>query len=452
MQGYLNNHQIEYVLYHLNFFIDLKKIENNFIFSENNSIENNEAKIIFKLSEKELDENQIFSVNNIPVLFPLSKEKQFYYFEKNNLIFNHDIFKSAFYLLSGYQEIKSAERDNLGRFPYKNSLQKKLSITTKPIVNYYFKIIIDGILEFSEKNKIKIEQKQVFENPTFILSHDIDRIKTRYFSKIPFKTKQLLGLKPSNLTKKQLIVNIFKYLFKAYKKFWSFEKLIELEEKHNVRSAFYFLDNNHPKDSIYSLNDENILKVIRVLVDKNYEVGIHGTFLSYLNENELSRIKNKLEKASKIENVGIRQHYLRCEVPKTQKLQQKAGYLYDTTIGFAEHEGFRNSFCHPFKLYDFENDKMLDIWEIPLVVMDGTLFEYRGLDFKQAKKSIKNLSEEIKKFNGVLSVLWHNDYFDEVQYQGITGFYTNLLSDTLNNGFVNMLGTEAVKNIEENMN
>lgn len=445
MQGYLNKNQIEYIFYHLKFFIDTKNIENNIHFHKSEQIKTNKSQIVFNLSDKKIDETEIFSINDIPILFPLNKEKQFYYFEKNNLIFTHDILKSAFYLLSAYQEIECKERDNLNRFQYKKSIQKKLSFIKKPIVNYYFEIISDAFLEFGNRNGIEIKLKNPFEKPLFVLSHDVDRIKTTYFSKIPFKIKQLFGLKPSRLNKKRLLTTIINYFFRFYKNFWSFDWLINLEEKNNVRSAFFFLDNNSAKDSIYFLNDKKIISVVKKLINKKFEVGIHGTFNSYKNEEELTRIRIKLQDVSKITTIGIRQHYLKYEIPNTQKLQQKAGYLYDTSVGFAEHEGFRNSYCFPFKLYDFENDKMLNIWEIPLVAMDGTLFEYRGLNFQQAKKTINEISEEVKKFNGVFTLLWHNDYFDEVELKGITAFYENLLTNFSTSGFKNILGKNLIK-------
>ncbi|MBN2662967.1 MAG: polysaccharide deacetylase family protein [Bacteroidales bacterium] len=450
MQGYLNNDQIDYIFYHLNFFIDTEKIRPFIYFSKESTNNDASKQIIFNLSNKKIDAENIFSIKNIPILFPLNKEKPFYSFEKNKLIFNHDILKSAFFLLSGYQEITCTEKDSLGRFMHKNSIQKKYSFTTKPIVNYYFKIITEALLDFSKKNKIKFASKQVYKKPVFILSHDVDRIKTRYSSKIPFKIKQFFNLKPARLTKKQIFNNIIKYLLKFNQKIWSLNWLLELEITHNVRSVFFLLDNDSDKDSRYSLKEKKTIELINKLKKHKFNIGIHGTYNSYKNEKKLKKIKEDLQEISNVKTMGIRQHYLRCEVPRTQILQQKAGYLYDTTLGFAEHEGFRNSFCYPFKLYDFENDKTLDIWEIPLVIMDGSLFEYRGLELHQAKKTINNISAEIKKFNGILTILWHNDYFDEVQYKGITNLYKQILKDTLDNGFQNLLGTEAIKIIEKN--
>lgn len=52
-----------------------------------------------------------------------------------------DIISAAFYLLSGWQEFFSAERDPHGRFPYAASVQHRYGFVSVPIVNYYFDVL-----------------------------------------------------------------------------------------------------------------------------------------------------------------------------------------------------------------------------------------------------------------------------------------------------------------------
>jgi len=61
--------------------------------------------------------------------------------EKNFFIINYDIIASSFLLLSGWNEYFSEKKDHYGRFPYSESIQAKLGITQKPVVNYYFDIL-----------------------------------------------------------------------------------------------------------------------------------------------------------------------------------------------------------------------------------------------------------------------------------------------------------------------
>ena len=129
MTGILNEAQIEYVLYHLNHHVKtLSAIRERFVFVPDQSASEavHSGKIIFRLSPQPLDHDQVLKVGEIPVLFPLSDNKTFYEIDaKGNLIFQHDILKSIFYLLSGYQEYANqSSKDALSRFSFTDSICK----------------------------------------------------------------------------------------------------------------------------------------------------------------------------------------------------------------------------------------------------------------------------------------------------------------------------------------
>jgi hypothetical protein len=66
--------------------------------------------------------------------------------------------------------------------------------------------------------------------------------------------------------------------------------------------------------------------------------------------------------------------------------------------------------CHPFRPYNLNTGKQIDILEIPLVVMDRTLLrDYMRLDVKKAWELIKGLIDKVEQCNGVLTILWHNN-------------------------------------------
>lgn len=81
--------------------------------------------------------------------------------------------------------------------------------------------------------------------------------------------------------------------------------------------------------------------------------------------------KNRLEEIIGRDVLGCRQHLLRFEVPTTWRIQEKAGFVYDTTLSFADHDGFRCGICLPSEPYDLVENRILSLWEIPLTVMDG---------------------------------------------------------------------------------
>jgi len=92
---------------------------------------------------------------------------------------------------------------------------------------------------------------------------------------------------------------------------------------------------------------------------------------------------------------------------------------------------------------------MLATWEIPLVVMDATLFYYRKLNTTDALVKMEELISEVKRFNGVFSLLWHNGYFDEKITPGIRRFYEKLLERIHEDQPESMTGSEIIDRITQ---
>lgn len=439
MKGNLNKKQIEYIYFHLNQIIDLSEVKNKIIFKPVSQDNNLTPAIVFNTSSNNLKLNNIKWINDIPILFPLSPNDRFYYFDNNKLIFEHDILKSAFYLLSGYQEWNANQKDEYDRFPFENSIQKKLGIINKPIVNYYFEIIAKGIEEFCLKNNISFKRKKLTDNFVFLLSHDIDLIDNYNYYEVGNKFKQAVGLSKPIYKKGKSLKIFLKYFFnwvKPFNKknpFWSFDFLLKLENKLNINASYFFLEKDlKHKDSYYKFSDKRIKNLIKKLEDNNAEIGLHGTTRSADSLEAMKKTLQNLQKVTKQDVIGIRQHTLRYKHPKTLKIQESVGIKYDTSLGFAAHEGFRNSYCLPFKLYDFENNQIIDVWEFPLIVMDGTLFGYRKLNYPDSLQSIMQLLNEVIKFKGVFTLLWHNSFFEEIIFPDINEFYKKLINEIVN--------------------
>ena len=74
----------------------------------------------------------------------------------------------------------------------------------------------------------------------------------------------------------------------------------------------------------------------------------------------------------------------------TSRRSPSSGFAYDSSLGFGGAPGFRAGIAHPFRPWDFEHDRPLDLVEIPLAVMDVTLAEprYLGLSVKEAERRL----------------------------------------------------------------
>ena len=120
-------------------------------------------------------------------------------------------------------------------------------------------------------------------------------------------------------------------------------------------------------------------------------IGLHASYDSYKN---LKFIKKEIDLLKKVlrslnisqEQMSSRMHYLRWKTPNTINNLNSAGIKKDTTLGYADHAGFRCGTCHSYSGYDLILNKILDIKIEPLVIMDSTLFgkNYMNLTYDSA--------------------------------------------------------------------
>lgn len=251
------------------------------------------------------------------------------------------------------------------------------------------------------------------------LTHDVDRVKKTYQYFTHFvKTKDFYHLKS--------------FFIKKQEPYWNFERIMEIEKKHHVKSTFFFLNEKrhldllHPKKwalslDVYSFHDEKIAEIIQKLHANGWEIGVHGSHDSYRNENLLKEEKKELEEIIGDEVTGIRQHYLNLEIPKTWKIQSNAGFKYDASFGFRDKVGFRDDKFLPFHPL---NDSFL---EIPLIIMDGPLFR-NSKSFEDTWKNVIMLIDQTESHGALLTVLWHQRVFNENEFPNWSKVYENFIA------------------------
>ena len=135
MKEQLSESKIHYLLEHLGHHVRISEdLFSRFRFGA--AQEEGKALIYFPLSDLDLDLPEIIYFDHIPILYPIERERDIpYSISGKNLVFHHDILKSAFHLLSGYEEFQSEDADLYGRYPFTSSLQYALGIVERPIVN-----------------------------------------------------------------------------------------------------------------------------------------------------------------------------------------------------------------------------------------------------------------------------------------------------------------------------
>jgi len=186
-------------------------------------------------------------------------------------------------------------------------------------------------------------------------------------------------------------------------------ELADLSEQNGLQSTFYFMAARPDLlDDGYDPLATPAQQLIRDLRQRGHEMGFHPGYSTLNNPKRFMEEKRRMDIALGGQQYGGRQHFLRFRVPHTWRLWEEAGLTYSSTLGYADHEGFRCGTCHPYRPFDVERDRQFDLVEIPLVAMDATLRGYRGLTPEQGEKRILSLARRCQRVDGVFSLLWHN--------------------------------------------
>ncbi len=203
-----------------------------------------------------------------------------------------------------------------------------------------------------------------------------------------------------------------------------YERWLAAEAAVGARSTFFFwpgwssVGRHHASDCTYELTDRvvfdgqrcTVAEMIREIDRRGWEIGLHPSWYSFDNAEEMKRQKAALEAALGKDVVSVRQHYLHYDIRTTPRVQAEAGLKYDATLGFNDNVGFRFGTCYPWLLYDLKAEKELPIMEIPLIIQDGAMLNpAKGmrLDEGMAIQYVMQITEVVQGVGGVLTLLWH---------------------------------------------
>lgn len=203
-------------------------------------------------------------------------------------------------------------------------------------------------------------------------------------------------------------------------RYWNFERILALERRFEVKSSWYFVaDGEHPRDPPYRLSDVN--DMMHNLERSGHEVGVHGSFLSYKDGRMLQREREAIGAELGHPPLGVRQHFVNFDPAITWKIQEAAGFSYDTTLAFNSVSGFRAGTCHPYTPLGY------GLLEVPLILMDGQLFRYEEFGVPEAKTNCERIASEVIARNGLLTMNWHQHTYDEYSFPGYWSVYEHML-------------------------
>jgi hypothetical protein len=323
-----------------------------------------------------------------------------------------DVFGSAFFLLTRYEELAVAERDGYGRFPSCASVAARAGFLQTPVVDAY----VERLWEALQRTWPRLRRAE--HRYAVVLSHDVDD-PLATLEHGPRDVARQLGGDLVRRRDPRLASRRMRSLLGDPSKDPNntFDLLMDVSERHGLRSAFYFLAHRdqRPRDGRpYLFEHPWVRGLIASIARRGHEVGVHPSFCSHRDPARIAEELGRLQAVAAAAGVrqdswGGRQHYLRWANPETWRGWEQAGLSYDSTLAYADAVGFRAGTCRPYRTFDLRARRPLDLVERPLVVMDVALLPAAGGSLDAAGQLVLDLAASCRRHRGCLTILWHNN-------------------------------------------
>ncbi len=270
-----------------------------------------------------------------------------------------------------------------------------------------------------------------------IISHDVDHITAWEHRKdliVPkFVARNLIEAGLGYVSFPEFMSRLLSI---ARNKWQNIEELMEFDRENGVPSTFFIAVSNG-RSLNYSAGDAGYW--IQAALERGFGVGLHG--IAFNNYADIREEKASFERLSKrddfgvrIHNIGHKPHSVSLSALDTHLLN-KAGYVFSSNVFGIED---------PYKTGG--------LWEFPIHIMDGYLFQRETPWQDQTVEQVKQLtqrmvdealSREIRYFN----VLFHDVYFSRC-FKGWRDWYCWFIDYCRRGGlpFVDYVG--AVRELE----
>lgn len=324
-----------------------------------------------------------------------------------NLTCRIDLLASIVLVLSRAEETRETDLDVHGRAKASNSMAKRLNFLERPILDEHGLAFQHAIMSLLPPWQPEPRVTRVK------LTHDVDDIG------IPFKLQTALahtlkrgrpagtlrdflspcsGIEPMELT--------------------MVRQLAAVSKDRGLHSAFFWkAAGRTAHDSGYSPEHPKVQRLIEDLRKDGFELGVHPGYETFRNRGKLASEVSVLKRVIGENSPGGRQHYLRW-LPDTWLDWEHCGLRYDSSVGFADQFGFRAGTALPYRPWCWEQNREINLVEVPLVLMDCTPVKYMRLEREEGLERIRALFQRLKETGGVFTLLWHNTPLIDPAYDG----------------------------------
>jgi len=180
---------------------------------------------------------------------------------------------------------------------------------------------------------------------------------------------------------------------------------------------------------------EKLTRELAFLKRTGQEIGVHYGYETAGDFEKLGAELAAFERATGLPPTGGRAHYLHLRGPDDLGLIARTGLAYDSSLGFPDGPGYRVGTGGPYRVNSVSGESS-NLFELPLVVMDGALFKKYGegeVDVEDAWSRVRPYLDAAREAGAALCILWHQRVFGPA-YPGWGEIFRRILAYARENG------------------
>ena len=193
---------------------------------------------------------------------------------------------------------------------------------------------------------------------------------------------------------------------------------------------FIRMPSRHPLDKpYYSLHSLYLRRILSIAAKHKVLLALQCSYAAGHQSELISKERHQFEKAFRQRPRGLRHNKLTSCEPEDLLQAYVSGFRNDYSMGYADVVGFRLGTCRPVKFINPNTRLLTELILHPLVLRDLTLSDqrYMALEQDEAERIAHDLIRTTARYNGELTLLWHNDLLSQKTHPWHSVLYRSML-------------------------
>ena len=317
-----------------------------------------------------------------------------------------DLFASAFYLLSRYDEVLTTQTDAHGRIRARDTTMMKYKMADSPVVDVYAYTVKRYLRD--RYPALVFRQRNFRYHCTVDVDMAFKYVGKSFFRQIGGFFRSLMNLNFNEIDEARQVRNGL--LHDPYN---TFGYISEVAERYAFPlSYFWLLGEYSGYDKNIPVSNPEFRKKIHQ-ISSRYDSHIH---LSYRASKQEGRIPQEIKLLEDIIGKPVRKnrfHYLRFRLPESYQQLLKYKIQEDYSMGYSTQVGFRAGTCTPFYYFDLSKNEVTRLKVVPFAYMDAAMQYHIKYLPDQALRKMMKMVDAVREVDGPLCVVWHNNSLSE---------------------------------------